>query len=179
MKVIWAFACVFIIALSGLRFCASLKGSFSAEKYNITEIIVRFPGMHGDIKSPVIKTIANQDEILSLVEFANRHAKDSSQWVRVDSALSSLALVHLRFMAGTESKGTFGFSANFGNIPQRYDLYGAGLTFFEIFDEGDHRKKNVSLSDVEEILRLIGFSKDDYLALSDSWENGVPWKPRQ
>lgn len=179
MKIIWAFVGVFIIALAGLRFCTSLKGSFSAEKYNITEIIVRFPGMWGDIKSPVIKTIANQNEILALVGFANRHAKDSSQWVRVDSALSSVALVHLRFMAGTESKGTFGFSANFENIPPRNDPYGVGLTFFEIFDEGDHRKKDVLLSDVEEILRLIGFSEDDYSALSDSWNTGVPWKPRQ
>lgn len=103
MKVIWAFAGVFIIALAGLRFCTSLKGSFSAEKYNITEIIVRFPGEHGDIKSPVIKTITSRHEILPLVEFANRHAKYSFQWVRVDSALSSVASIHLRFMAGTES----------------------------------------------------------------------------
>jgi hypothetical protein len=179
MKVIWTFACALIIALAVLSFCASPKGDFIVEKDKITEIIVKFPGMQRGIKSSVIKTITNRDKILPLVEFANQHAKDSSRWARVDSALSSVALVTLKFMAGTESEGTFGFSANFGDIPQRYDPYGVGLTYFEIFDEGPHRKKNVSLSDVEEILRLIGFSKDDYLALSHSWNNGVPWTPKQ
>jgi hypothetical protein len=179
MKIIWALVGVFIIAVVGLRFYISPKRDFVAEKNKITEIIVKFPGIQRDIKSSVIKTITNRDEILPLVEFANRYTKDSSRWVRVDSALSSVALVTLKFMAGTESDGTFGFSANYWNIPQRYDPYGVGLTFFEVFDEGSHRKKNVSLSDVEEILRLIGFSKDDYLALSHSWNNGVPWTPKQ
>jgi len=182
MKITWAFAGVFIIALVTLGSCTVPNRDFIAEQYNVTKIIVRFPGIQRDIKSDVIKTITNRDDILPLVEFANRHVKhvkDDSRWVRVDSALSSMALVTLRFMAGTESKGTFGFSANFGNTPPRKNPYGVGLTYFEVFDEGSHRKKTVSLSDVEEILRLVGFSKDDYLALQNSWTNGVPWMPKQ
>jgi hypothetical protein len=179
MKIV--LACIFasVIALLGVQLssCHSQK-DFISRKDRITEIIIRLPGMHGDIKSDVIKPIANHDEISALVEFANRHTNDSSSWMDVDSALSPLALVNLRFMDGAEWKGTFGFSADFQNGPANIDSYGIGQTYFEVFDSNGHRKKNVSLRDVEEVLRLTGFSKNDYLTFQKIWLQGLQWPPK-
>jgi hypothetical protein len=174
---------IIILIISGFSRCVLQRDGnteFINDKARITEIKVNFPGSWGSMESDTIMRISDPVIITSLVEFANQNARNKSHWVRVDSALSERSLININFLEGPTEKATLGFSVDFANVKIGRDPYDIGGTYFEIFTaNNEHLKKNVSISEAEKLLALLGLSREDYVALQNSWNNGTPWKSKR